>query len=391
MKTATIKRLAGSCFIGVIGAFFFSTCAFARDITLTPSIRFKQEYNDNILFTRTNEIDDYISYIIPALKIRQKTEVLDISALAEGNFFFYADESQLNDINQRYRLDGRYKLTERWSVKGRGFYLKDTTLNSQLRETGTVGFRQRRERVDAGGGLGYRMSERSNMDFDYRYIQTNFQRPSSVDTEFHQTYLSYSRRLKNERDVISVIPEFTYGTSDAWDVYNYNFDVRWQHPFSETLDLFFQVGARGTQQKFKYDRDNSNTLGGVADIRLRKRGETTSGLIGFRQRLLPDSDGQIRNISRLYCDVRRSVYQRLGIALVGSVYYSRLEEKDPLFDDDRWYFEITPSVFYRLAENYRVSMVYSYSQEHDLNIDRNPRKDRQRVWISLDMAFPKKW
>ena len=63
----------------------------AQDVTLIPSINVRGEYNDNILFTRTNEKDDFLTTISPAFTLDHSTELLNLEAKAVVDLLRYAD------------------------------------------------------------------------------------------------------------------------------------------------------------------------------------------------------------------------------------------------------------------------------------------------------------
>ena len=162
MKLKAFKKLLIEIFIFYI--FSMSNHVFA-ETNLFTSIGIEQEYDTNILFTSSNEIDDFITHVIPLVKVQHKTELFEFSALAAWNSFFYWDNNDLNTTNQNYVVEGNYLMTERWTVSGGASYLKDTTLQSQLEETGIVGIRQKRERIDANAGTTYAVSEKSSYRF----------------------------------------------------------------------------------------------------------------------------------------------------------------------------------------------------------------------------------
>ena len=196
--------------------------------------------------------------MIPSLKLNYTTEILKLSALADWSGWLFWDNSDLNRINQRYGLDGTYRMTERWSVSANGRYVFDSTQDSQFDETGSVkaGLSDR-QRLNAGAGLDYAISERTNVGADYEFQKTEFERSSSVDTTLNTFSVYYRRQLINQKDVISIFPEFSWGTSDDWDAYNSSLNVRWEHPFSETLDTSVLVGLRYTDVNFDDDRDDT--------------------------------------------------------------------------------------------------------------------------------------
>ncbi len=271
-------------------------------------------------------------------------------------------------------------------------YVKDSVQESQLDETGSVetGL-SKRERLNAGAGLDYAVSERSDIGADYNYQKTDFKSNSFVDTEAHSVRFFYRRKLQNQRDVITVFPRFVWGNSDDWDAYNSTLNFRWAHPFSETLDTSITVGVRNSRVNYKDDTDDTDDWGGVADMWLRKRGELTTGRLGFSNNLATRTNGEIVNVSRLYTNIDHRLSQRFGVGLSGSIYYSNLIENSPETDDDRWYFDVTPSAFYRLTERHLLRLSYSYNHQKLLDVDDNDTIDRQRIWLQLTFNFPKTW
>ncbi len=300
--------------------YFSTTIVFSAETNLLTSVGLRQEYNNNIFYTRSDETDDFISYVIPSLNLTYATEILNLSALADWDGWLYWDNSDQNRLNQRYGLNVGYRLTERWSVSANGRYVFDSVQDSQLDETGSVesGLSDR-QRLNVGAGLDYAISERTNIGADYDFQNTDFERDSSVDTKLHSIRVYYRRRLQNQRDVISIFPQFTWADSDDWDAYNSTLNFRWAHPFSETLDSSITVGVRHTRVNYKDDRDDTNNWGGVADMWLRKRGELTTGRVGFSNDLRTRTNGEIINVSRLYTDIDHSLSRRFGVGFSGSI------------------------------------------------------------------------
>jgi hypothetical protein len=372
--------------------YLLTTSVFSAENELLTSVGLRQEYNTNIFYEKTDETDDFISQVIPSLRLNYATEILKLSALARWDAMLFWDNSDQNRLNQQYGLNGSYRLTERWSVSASGRYVFDSVQDSQLDETGSVerGLSDR-ERLNAGAGLDYSVSERSDIGADYNYQKTDFERQSSVDTEAHGVRFFYRRRLQNQKDVISIIPRFVWGNSDDWDAYNSTLNFRWAHPFTETLDTSITVGVRNSHVDYKDDRDDTDDWGSLADMWLRKKGEVTTGLLGFSNNLATRENGEIIDVSRLYTNIDHRLSRRFGVGFSGNIYYSNLIEDSPETDDDRWYFDMTPSAFYRLTERHLLRLSYSYNHQKLLDVDDNDTIDRQRIWLQLTFNFPKTW
>jgi len=388
LKLKMFKILLFACSI----LFFSTSVALSAEGSLLTSVALRQEYNDNIFYTASNKTDDFISYVTPALNLTYATEILNLSALAAWDGLLYWDNSDQNRLNQRYGLNVGYRMTERWSVSANGLYIFDSVQDSQLDETGSVesGLSDR-QRVNAGAGLDYAISERNNIGAAYEFQDTVFERDADVDTKVHDFRVYYQRRLKNQRDVISIFPQFTWADSDDWDGYNPSLNFSWAHPFSETLDSSITLGVRHTYINYKDDRDDTNDWGGVADMWLRKRGELTTGRVGFSNDLQTRTNGEIINVSRLYANIDHRLSRRFGVGLNGGVWYSNLIESSPETDDDRWYYDVSPSAFYRLTEYHILRLTYSYNHQTLLDRDDDDKIDRQRILLELTFNFPKTW
>ena len=383
-----LKKMENFLFAVLTLSFFsLSNETFAETI-INTSIGIEQEYNDNILYTANNKTSDFITHIIPAISLNHNTELFGFSALARVDPFFYWDNSDLNTTNQNYVVDGNYRLTERWSISGNAGYLKDTTLQAQLEETGVVGIRQERERIDATAGAAYAVSERSSIGFGYDYRKLNYQ--FGVNNDLNRFRLIYNRKLSNQVDIFSIFPEFTYGTSDQWDAYNYTLNFRLTHEFNPTLRSSFLIGPRFTQINYKDERGDQNNWGGVLETWIEKKGEVTVGRVTLTNRLQTQTNGDIINVSRLLGNVDHRLTERFGIGFSGGLYYTRpIKENEPK-EGDKWYYILSPSLFYRLTENYRLRLLYSFDQEIQPDLD-SLRKDRQRIWLRLELYFPDTW
>ena len=366
--------------------------AVARDVTVVPSITLRGEYDDNVYFTRTDEISDYLAIISPALTLDYASELLNLKAQGIVDVLRYVDEKDINTENQRYTIDGGYRLKERWNLSGNISYIKDTTLDSELEETGIVYVRENRERFNTGAGLLYQVSELSNMVIDYAYSKTDYDEIGLEDYNTNNVSLSYNRRFNDGIDVFTIRPSFGRWSSDNSDVDGYRLNFGWTHIPSETYRLRVFLGGRYTEQDYKDGRDNTSNWGGVADINLQKRAETYSVLIGAGSDiyLRPDTN-ELNQVYKIYCNLTRRVTERFSAGVNSRLSLTQPDDADAINDKEIWYFTVTPSLSYRLTENHSLRLSYSYQQQYDRNIEDDPRIARNRVWLSLNFNFPKKW
>jgi opacity protein-like surface antigen len=366
--------------------------AVAKDVTVVPSITLRGEYDDNVLFNRTDEIDDYLAIVSPALTLDYDSELFKVRGSGLVDVLRYAQEKDLDYERQYYELNGDYRLAERWEFTGDFAYSLDTTLDSELEETGIVFVREDRKRYNAGAGLSYVVSELSYMGVNYAYSKTDYDEEGLNDYDSSSIRLSYNRRFNNGIDTFTVAPRYSRKSSDISDVDGYRLNFGWTHLPSETYRLRVFLGLRYTEQDFKDSRDNTSNWGGVADINLQKRSEIHSVLVGFgSDTYLRPSTGELEQVYRIYCNLTRRITERFSAGVKSRLSLTQPDDADAVDDKNIWYFVVTPSLSYKLTENHSLRLAYSYSQSDDKNLEDDPRRDRNRVWLSLNFRFPGTW
>jgi len=90
----------------LVPLFFVSMAspAFA-ELSFTPSISLREEYNDNIFLTADEEEGDFLTTVSPAVDLAYVYRGLDIALDYRLNFDFYAYNPDFNEVRQLGRLD----------------------------------------------------------------------------------------------------------------------------------------------------------------------------------------------------------------------------------------------------------------------------------------------
>ena len=360
----------------------------AAEITATPAITFKVEYDDNINFDSKDEIDDFSGSAIPGLKLNYLTELLEFNIYGELDVKRYLDKTDFDRTNQLYGFDGKYQMLERLYLLGEFDYRKDETINSQLEETGRVFNLARRERYNANGGLRYQISELSEVGPNFLYEKTNYSSKDDEDYDLYQISLTYTKEFQNQRDTINLIPSYAKYNSDVQDADGYRFEVDWIHLLGETLTSNILFGPRYTRIDRK-DNDNTDTdWGGIGKIEIAKKGETFIGNIGYSHDVRSSSQGEIIQVDRLYLNFDKRIWERFGAKFDGSGYYSNNVSGNK---EKFTYFVLTPSIYYMLTEYHLLELFYSYQNQVEMGEPGNPTSQRNRIWLNLKLEFPKKW
>ncbi len=360
----------------------------AADSLVTPSLKGFVQHNDNIEFSRVDPLDDTIYTIVPGLKLDYDSITTRFLADMKMEIDRYQNEDAFDSEFYNVVVEADHNLTQRLGLNGEFEFTKDTTLESELAETGRIQFREDRYRYDAGAGVDYRLTELINITLNYKYNNIDYKSDTKVDYNRHQAWFSVGKLLKTQIDRIYITPRYSLRDSDESRVNSYNLNFGWQHGLSETFKLRLEVGGRYTENEDKATNETEYTWGGVVNFRFLKRTERSELDLSYTRNLATTAEGQEVDVDRVRLYFDWALTERFRAGVEGRFYYTKDEKED----DNVYtrYFEVQPSLRYMMTENSSLLLNYTYSLEYDEEEAPNERAERNRVWVGVAFNFPYK-
>jgi long-subunit fatty acid transport protein len=299
-------------------------------------------------------------------------------------------------MTERLQFAGKFNYLQEDTFRWRTIDLIQTgSVNSPIDEPGAdergiESFLSERKSYTYFGSFSYQLNEISRMKAGYRYRKNDYDIEENKDFEVHDVNLDYIRNLAGQKDQIGTRVTYSHRTSEVSDTDTYGTGLLWNHLFTETINLYTNIGLRYTEEKSKDTGQKNDDWGVTADIRLRRLGETNVFNIGFAQNVQTASGGGAVNVPRLYWNLRQTLSERVLFGLDGDIYITT-EDGDSLSDIETVSFNISPSLKYRLTENYSVRLGYDYLIDHDRSLEEDRDIERNRVWIAFELGFPNEW
>jgi len=346
----------------------------------------REMYDDNIYLCSTVEIDDFITLIRPEVNIDVKTERTDIKGGITLNVQRYADESQLNTTDQIYALTASFLSSEQLSLGLNGRYIKDTTLETELTETGIGLIRTIRKNYFFSPSATYILSEIDSLTITPFYARTNYQSPDYSDYWVSGVNLNYRHLLKGER--LSLIGQAGYNyvkfkpSESIYEGHYHNcqFYGGINYLFSETITMNFLMGLRYTNSKMAYwwypfiILYKDKTVGWVADASLSKTYERGSLTLGARREILPSGwAGQLETNTFYIYFVNKfteRLHGRINISYYKGEYPRPMGMEISDYSYHTWH--IIPTLHYYLMKHLALELNYSYtSYKSTIHSDRN--------------------
>ena len=371
---------------------FFMSCfcsmTSAGEILVEPRLRVSGGYDDNIDFSENDKIDDFGVSVRPSLVLGYGTELLKYRIIADIDYLMYLEENDFNRLNQWYKFDGQYYLSERWSLLGDFEFKSLETIDSQLAESGRTYDTEGLNRYDGAAGIEYQITELTKITPELRYINSVYKDSGSVDNEIIIFSMPYEILFNNQRDQLTLEPRAGYYDSDVQEAYNAQLTAKWGRLISERTTFSFKIGPRYTRSELKKENETDNQFGGVGEIELSHIGETFSGSVDFRHNLYPDSDGELVNRSRLILDFSKNFSERFGFRFRGTGIATLKLQGD---EDKVFYSELVPSLFYLITPNSELELGYGYQNRIELDEPGEPTTHRNKIFLTYNINFPTNW
>jgi hypothetical protein len=181
----TLRALAVGAGLILFGITGFAASASAQALELgpfriLPSLELSLEYDDNILLTSENEIDDFIWHITPGVIVELPARMYAIRLGYQADILRYTDNTDLDTVHHTVLGDARVsfnfglglRLTDRFLVTDEfaGFPVPELTQRIDRHEN----------TLDVGAD--YTVRERYTIDFNYRWFMVDYR----DDPEFDQ-------------------------------------------------------------------------------------------------------------------------------------------------------------------------------------------------------------
>jgi len=376
----------------------------ADEFKLIPSISVREEYNDNILYTSRDEIDDWITTVSPGLEVIQRTEQLDLNLSAIVSPIYYADHSDFDEVDQNYGARASYQITSLFGVNATARYDVTNRPDRDIETTGMVESVDERKRQQYELGFDYRLTEVVAMAFSVGYLQDdwdsdNFDRQ---DLEAPTATLNFTYDMGQWWD--STISRLNLGFGryeyESTDTYNYFGSLGVQHWFTETVNLIVDLGVRYTDSD--YDRPervfvppffyqvrtvekNNSDYGGVGQAILEIRRELTRGSIRIGYDIRPASgEGTVVERTDVVLNLRRKFAERSVIGITTGYYKNKADSDEFSFrETDEDTFFIRPRIRWEFLDHYTLEAGYNFSYVDD----RAENNDTRRSLVYLQVAY----
>lgn len=248
-----------------------------------------EEYNSNVFWTSRNPQKDRVFSFSPSFTWEKRFPRDAVSAQAGLNFIRYRRNDELDSRSEHYWIAYDTDLTPRFQGNLTGTYFKDTTLESDLEETGIVYSHAAREKYTVSPRLTWLLSEKSRASLSYNYSGIFYTSSSYIEYDVNEGALLISHRMHDGRVNFrwkNGYTRYDYYSRDRHFTDNYHSLLGADYRFSELITISADGGIRfsktGTAEGDDLQQNDHTTersrFGQVSFQYQHSRGTITSGL-----------------------------------------------------------------------------------------------------------------
>ena len=376
-----------------LSSVFPSGKAMGAEFKLIPSLDLREEYNDNIFYTESSRVRDFITTLTPGLELVNRTEKLDLNLLARIPVLRYADTRELDHTDQNYSGRLRYSLHPNWALSGGAAYVEDSRPDRDLEVTGLVTNAAIRRRQNYSAGVDHNFSEKTKAGLTYMYSQDDYPSPHFVDLKAHDANLNFTLDLSRTLPNIVGRANLAYSRYEyeiaTIDYYYATIGMNWA--LNEKWSLLFDGGGSYTLSEFgpEGNKQKDEGTGWVGMGKLSYKGEKTNGDLTFSHRKAPayGTVGVTNRTSLSFGINRRFTYEFSG-GLSAGYFINKGEEgkfSTAAFDQESFY--VNPRLRYEFTKDMVLEGSYNFSFTKDKESNTEAPRSLFMIRLYIQHAF----
>lgn len=369
--------------------------ACAADWALTPAVSLNIINDDNLFLATQNKTSTWESVIDTSVGLSRNTENnnIMINERLAARHYDYMPALDRNDsyTSLLYGYDA-----ERYTFRINGAYAQESTLTSELVDTGVVQVVRTVNQKTLSPQLNYQMSPRSTLKMSFDYLDKKYDAPITEFSPYttHATTVNYAYALD---ETVNLQANVTRSNVDIPDgAYGYqglslltksnNYQLGFTYNYAENIDLSVLYGERSSEDEIKYLGyllfPASHSKGSTYNVVLRK--SLASGSVKFQlsRDYSPAGTGVVYETDNATLGMQFLIDERNSINL-DITYLNQKPGSSSYSAVQRTYYSIQPGYSWQVAENWSLHAYYRYvHQKYDISADAAESNS-----VSLSMAY----
>ena len=376
-------------FFQVLFLIFMAQNSVADDFRVITNASVRGEYNDNIFFSRDNKVYDFITTASMGIEVRNRTERLTAMLKCRFDGLDYADNNELNDIEEYY--DGRvsYQVNQLLKFSGQARYTVDSRPDRDIDVTGYVFNTDVRRQQRYSLSADYQASEKIALFSSYSYQDDQFEVDDSDVYTGQNFVVGLSRSLDFTKPTVArLFAHYSLYDFFSSKAENYKLTVGFSRNVNEKISYIMDIGPRRTEVRGKgtgYTADDDG-MGGRFTLTCKQ--ELTTAEMNFSHEVSGSGgrDGVTKRTGLAF-SLKRRLGERSFARMSVNSYLNKSDWDEAFYDDlDELTTTLNPSFHYEFNREFSCEAAYRYSVIQDREDDHE--RHRNMIFLKLMYQFP---
>jgi len=364
----------------------------AKEIYFNPSVNIQTEYDDNKRLSSENSsrIDTSAYGVITKVnaKVGMRSDRYNIAVDNQIILNRYKSDYDLDSEDFNFNFISNYQLTEKHQFGLNADFRQDTTLTSELDETGGgTGLVQeniKHKQWSVEPSWSYSLSNTQYIQASYMHAEHNYEESElgsfinytidNFSTSFTQQWTPLLSNFISLSAMSFKIPEIGEGVFESSrETTEYSINIGAQYQISPTWSTTLTVGERFTKteqtQKFNFNTlrfeeviTSNDVRGFIFSFNLEKQFEAGTASLSYSRSTSPQGQGHLQVSDNLVANLVHKLTQKLQLSLNSS--FNDISTSGSEDDGNaRTYFNIKPSIRWVIDKQASLTAGYRYRSQ----------------------------
>ncbi len=352
------------------------------DWAIEPFVGSSLGIDDNIRFAADNAESSTTLIGDVGVVISNQNEAVKTRVEPRMRYRAYTEDSDINSFDQFLKLSTT-SFGERSDLGLDLSFANDSTLTSELEDSGITFLNKRRTYFSMAPSWRYLLTQLTSVKVNYRFEGSQYEDSGENglnDYENQTAKVDLERRLSEESDFVVRGYYQRYKVLELTNKANtLGLELGYKKRFSPRLEGSFFAGGINTESTVEGKDDTTSS--GSADVSLSFKGEATKYSVKYGLGVAPSSTGVTYLRNRLSAAVDSRINEKLSWKL------DLLAQKQETVSDnasqtDRLYYRVSPSIAWRFKRDWRVQARYTFSAED--RTDEGTDAQRNQVYVGVE-------
>ncbi len=351
------------------------------DWTVEPYAKSALTLDDNIRFSTTDAESSAGLVLDSGAVFSNETEAVKTRVAPKLTYRAYSSDSDINSLDQ-YLDFSTTSFGERSDLGLNLFFANDTTLISELDDSGITSINKRRRHFSMVPSWRYLLTQRLSLFVKYRFDGFQYEDSGEnglYDFEYQFAGVDVERKISEDSDFITRLKYQRYKALELTNKANTaGLELGYKKRFSSRLEAKIFVGGETTDSTIQDDETTKRSISAKVGVAYQQELQRISAELASG--IVPSSTGEVYTENSLSLKTDARISDVLSWRLS-----ARIQKRDVVNESStqvgRTYYTVSPTLLWRYSREWTFGASYALSEE---SLEGSEGASRNQIYISTE-------